>query len=88
VVHENAGRSCFDQGRHMEALDHFARAVRLGAPEDTDLVERIGVCLEAVYIHVLRDGWGPYPRRSPEILTPLTGRPAADGEPGEAGRQS
>ncbi|BEL02511.1 hypothetical protein Q0Z83_007020 [Actinoplanes sichuanensis] len=80
VVHENAGRSCFDQGRHMEALDHFARAVRLGAPEDTDLVERIGVCLEAVYIHVLRDGWGPYPRRSPEILTPLGGKPAADGD--------
>jgi hypothetical protein len=84
VVHENAGRSCFDQGRHMEALDHFARAVRLGSAEDTDLVERIGVCLEAVYIHVLRDGWGPYPRRSPEILTPLTGRPVADGEAGEA----
>ena len=32
VVHENAGRSCFDQGRQMEALDHFARAIRLGAP--------------------------------------------------------
>jgi tetratricopeptide (TPR) repeat protein len=64
VVHENAGRCCFDQGRHMEALDHFARAVRLGRPDDTDLGERIGVCLEAVYIHVLRDGWGPYPRRS------------------------
>jgi hypothetical protein len=79
VVHENAGRSCFDQGRNMEALDHFARAIRLGAPEDTDLVERIGVCLEAVYIHVLRDGWGPYPRRSPEILTPLGGKPAEDG---------
>lgn len=82
VVHENAGRSCFDQGRNMEALDHFARAIRLGAPEDTDLVERIGVCLEAVYIHVLRDGWGPYPRRSPEILTPLGGKPAGDGDQG------
>jgi hypothetical protein len=62
VVHENAGRCCFDQGRYMEALDHFARAVRLGRPDDTELAERIGVCLEAVYIHVLRDGWGPYPR--------------------------
>jgi hypothetical protein len=68
VVHENAGRSCFDQGRHMEALDHFARAVRLGRPDDTDLAERIGVCLQAVYIHVLRDGWGPYPRRSLELI--------------------
>jgi tetratricopeptide (TPR) repeat protein len=68
VVHENAGRSCFDQGRHMEALDHFARAVRLGSPEDTDLVERIDVSLEAVYIHALRDGWGPYPRLRREIL--------------------
>jgi tetratricopeptide (TPR) repeat protein len=62
VVHENYGRSCFDQGRHMEALDHFARAVRLGRPDDQELAERIGVSLEAVYIHVLRDGWGPYPR--------------------------
>jgi hypothetical protein len=69
VVHEYAGRSCFDQGRHMEALNHFARAIRLGAPDDLDLVERIDVCLEAVYIHVLRDGWGPYPRRRREILS-------------------
>jgi tetratricopeptide (TPR) repeat protein len=67
VVHENAGRSCFDQGRHMEALDHFARAVRLGGLDDTDLAARIGVCLEAVYIHVLRDGWGPYPREIADI---------------------
>jgi tetratricopeptide (TPR) repeat protein len=69
VVHEYAGRSCFDQGRHMEALNHFARAIRLGAPDDLDLVERIDVCLEAVYIHVLRDGWGPYPRLRRDILT-------------------
>ena len=68
VVHENAGRSCFDQGRHMEALDHFARSVRLGRPDDTELVERIDVSLEAVYIHALRDGWGPYPRLRREIL--------------------
>lgn len=68
VVHENAGRSCFDQGRHMEALDHFARAIRLGNPADLDLVERIDVALEAVYIRVLRDGWGPYPRMRREIL--------------------
>ncbi|WP_328476510.1 tetratricopeptide repeat protein [Actinoplanes sp. NBC_00393] len=81
VVHENAGRSCYDQGRHMEALDHFARAIRLGDPEDTDLVERIGVCLESVYIHVLRDGWGPYPRRSPEILGLLSERATDDAEP-------
>jgi hypothetical protein len=74
VVHENAGRSSFDQGRHMEALDHFARAIRLGAPEDLDLVDRIDVCLEAVYIHVLRDGWGPYPRLRREIIGPV--RPA------------
>jgi hypothetical protein len=52
----------------MEALDHFARSVRLGNPEDTDLVERIDVSLEAVYIHALRYGWGPYPRLRREIF--------------------
>ena len=70
AVHENAGRSCFDQGRHMEAMDHFTRAIRLGDPEDLDLVQRIEVALEAVYIRVLRDGWGPYPRLRREILEP------------------
>ena len=87
VVHENAGRSCFDQGRQMEALDHFARAIRLGAPDDLDLVERIGVCLEAVYIHVLRDGWGPYPRLRREILGPMRGpHPAPEAAPTRARR--
>ena len=83
VVHENAGRSCFDQGRHMEALDHFARAVRLGRSDDAELAARIGVCLEAVYIHVLRDGWGPYPRRREDILG-VQSRPAAETKAAEA----
>jgi hypothetical protein len=86
VVHENAGRSCFDQGRHMEALDHFARAIRLGSPDDLDLAERIEVCLEAVYIHVLRDGWGPYPRLRSEILGQARpAKPAPDGPPRSPG---
>jgi tetratricopeptide (TPR) repeat protein len=80
VVHENAGRSCYDQGRHMEALDHFAKAVRLGRPDDAELAARIGVCLEAVYIHVLRDGWGPYPRQREDILG-ISAPPEPDPEP-------
>jgi tetratricopeptide (TPR) repeat protein len=85
VVHENAGRSCFDQGRHMEALDHFARAVRLGRPDDTELAARIGVCLQAVYIHVLRDGWGPYPRNRQDVLGVTA---AAEREAGSAQRKA
>jgi hypothetical protein len=66
----------------MEALDHFARAIRLGSPDDLDLAERIEVCLEAVYIHVLRDGWGPYPRLRSEILGQARpAKPAAGGPP-------
>jgi hypothetical protein len=78
VIHENAGRSCFDQGRHMEALDHFTRAIRLGDPLDLELVERIDVALEAVYIRVLRDGWGPFPRLRREIMA---ARPGPDRHP-------
>jgi hypothetical protein len=88
VVHENAGRSCFDQGRQMEALDHFARAVRLGHPDDVDLAERVGVCLEAVYIHVLRDGWGPYPRSTADILgVPGPARPEHPAQPASFGER-
>jgi tetratricopeptide (TPR) repeat protein len=68
VAHENAGRCCVDQGRYLEAFDHFGRAMRLGDPEDLDLVGRLEVCLDAVHIRVLRDGWGPSPRLRAEIL--------------------
>src|SRR3712207_2112589 len=73
VAHENAGRCCVDQGRYLEAFDHFGRAMRLGDPEDLDLIARLEVCLDAVYIRVLRDGWGPSPRLSAEIHADAAG---------------
>jgi tetratricopeptide (TPR) repeat protein len=69
VAHENAGRSCVDQARYLEACDHLGRAMRLGDPEDLDLVARLELALDEIYIRVLRDGWGPSPRRRTEIMS-------------------
>ncbi len=69
LAHENAGRASVDQGRYLEACDHFGRAMRLGDPADVDLVARLELALDAIYIRVLKDGWGPSPRRRTEIMS-------------------
>jgi hypothetical protein len=68
MAHENAGRCCVDQGRYLEAFDHFGRALRLGGHDDLELIARLEVCLDAVHLRVLRDGWGPSPRDRAEIM--------------------
>ncbi|HYN94087.1 MAG TPA: tetratricopeptide repeat protein, partial [Pilimelia sp.] len=78
AIHESAGRSCYEQGRYLEACDHFGLAVRCGPPDDLDLIGRLEVALDAVFVRVVRTGWGPYPRAREAILPPA---PAATPEP-------
>jgi hypothetical protein len=68
TMHEHAGRSCYDQGRYIEACNHFERALTLRKVEDPELISRTELALDAVLARVGRDGWGPYPRSSDEIL--------------------
>jgi tetratricopeptide (TPR) repeat protein len=68
TVHEHAGRSCYDQGRYMEACNHFERALELRKVEDPELIARTEVALDAVFRKVAENGWGPYPRSREEIL--------------------
>lgn len=68
TMHEHAGRSCFDQGRYIEACNHFERSLDLRKVEDPELIARTDLALDAVARKVAENGIGPYPRSREEIL--------------------
>ncbi|HEX5597070.1 MAG TPA: WG repeat-containing protein [Micromonosporaceae bacterium] len=68
TMHEHAGRSCYDQGRYIEACNNFERALELRKVEDPDLIARTELALDAVLAKVEQHGLGPYPRSREEIL--------------------
>ncbi|GFJ85666.1 hypothetical protein Phou_098460 [Phytohabitans houttuyneae] len=68
TMHEHAGRSSYDQGRYIEACNHFERALELRKVEDPGLIARTELALDAVFNKVAENGWGPYPRSKDEIL--------------------
>jgi tetratricopeptide (TPR) repeat protein len=67
-LHELAGRSAYEQGRQLEALQQFEAALSLRSGVDTGRTERVAVALDAVLHRVRERGWGPYPRSRDEIL--------------------
>ncbi|WP_436278588.1 WG repeat-containing protein [Micromonospora marina] len=68
LLHEHAGRCCYDQGRLTEACLHFERALDLRHGEDAQLGSRVEVALDAVAERAAADGFGPPPRRPEEVL--------------------
>lgn len=68
ALHEHAGRSCYDQGRLMEACEHFEDALDLRGAGDAELLGRIRVALDAVTVRASAGGFGPYPRGRDEVL--------------------
>ncbi|WP_433493892.1 WG repeat-containing protein [Micromonospora sp. CA-248089] len=68
LLHEHAGRCCYDQGRLTEACLHFERALDLRHGEDAQLNARVEVALDAVAQRAAADGFGPPPRRPEEVL--------------------
>src|SRR5690606_21996438 len=68
TLHEHAGKSCYDQGRYIEACNHFERSLDLRKVEDPDLIARTELALDAVARKVTENGIGPYPRSEEEIL--------------------
>ncbi|MFI5933259.1 WG repeat-containing protein [Actinoplanes sp. NPDC051494] len=85
-MHVNAGRSGYEQGRYLEACNHFELALELRRVEDPDLVARTEFALDAVMARVQESGWGPYPRSREEILQQSRApQPASDYETGFLG---
>ena len=68
TMHEHAGRSCYDQGRYIEACNHFEKALDLRKVDDPELIARTEQALDAVLAKVATNGLGPYPRDEDEIL--------------------
>lgn len=91
ALHEHAGRSCYDQGRLMEACEHFEKALDLRGAGDAELLDRVRVALDAVTVRAEAGGFGPYPRGRDEVLDrdrppvperdgPMWGYTSQDGE--------
>ena len=61
--HARARRAsaAFDQGRYMEACNHFEKALELRKVEDPELVARTEVALDARLARVAENGLGPVP---------------------------
>ena len=68
TMHQHAGKSAYDQGRYIEACNHFEKALELRKEEDPDLMASTELALDAVFRQVAKNGWGPYPRSREEIL--------------------
>jgi tetratricopeptide (TPR) repeat protein len=67
-MYELAGRSAFDQGRLLEAVNRFEQALDLRRSDDDQMVSRIELALDTVARAAREAGWGPYPRGIDEIL--------------------
>jgi tetratricopeptide (TPR) repeat protein len=66
-IAELAGRSAFDQGRYLEAVNRFEQALDLRRGGDDEMVARIAAALDSVAARAAERGWGPYPRGRAEI---------------------
>ncbi|QKW17408.1 WG repeat-containing protein [Verrucosispora sp. NA02020] len=83
ALHEHAARSCYDQGRLMEACHHFERALDLRGEGDAELLARVRVGLDAIAARAEEGGFGPYPRSWDEVLErERPPAPARDGDEG------
>lgn len=68
TMHQNAGKCAYDQGRYIEACNHFEHSLELRKDSDPELIAHTALALDAVFRRVAERGWGPYPRAPEEIL--------------------
>jgi hypothetical protein len=67
-MNQHAGRCAYDQGRYIEACNHFDKALELRKEEDPELIAQTELALDAVFRRMAAGGVGPYPRSREEIL--------------------
>jgi hypothetical protein len=67
-MYQHSGKCAYDQGRYIEACNHFEKALELRKAEDPEMIAHTELALDAVFRRVAENGWGPYPRGRDEIL--------------------
>ncbi|GAA5184107.1 WG repeat-containing protein [Rugosimonospora acidiphila] len=68
TMYQHSGKCAYDQGRYIEACNHFEMALELRKTEDPEMIAHTELALDAVFRKVAENGWGPYPRTREEIL--------------------
>jgi tetratricopeptide (TPR) repeat protein len=68
AMHHQAGKCAYDQGRFIEACNHFEKALDLRGDGDPDLIAQTELALDAVFRRVAENDFGPYPRSRDELL--------------------
>jgi tetratricopeptide (TPR) repeat protein len=68
TMHQQMGKCAYDQGRFIEACNHFEKVLELRGEEDPEHIAEAEQVLDAVFRRVVEKGWGPYPRSRDEIL--------------------
>lgn len=83
AIHQVTGTCAFEQGRYIEACEHFEKALALRPDADAEFLATLETALDAVLTQATRGGWGPYRRTLPELLghpaTPVAKRDTATG---------
>jgi len=68
TMYQHSGKCAYDQGRYIEACNHFEKALELRKAEDPEMIAHTELALDAVFRKVAENGWGPYPRTRDQIL--------------------
>ncbi|MGH3748056.1 MAG: WG repeat-containing protein, partial [Micromonosporaceae bacterium] len=68
AIHHHAGASCLDQGRFLEAINHFEKALALRPDEDAEQLAVTDRAFNAISRRAEESGFGPFSRTRAEIL--------------------
>jgi tetratricopeptide (TPR) repeat protein len=67
-IYHHFGTSCYDQGRFLEALQHFETCVALHPNQPAEQAAAANQAFAAISLKASREGFGPFPRTRAEVL--------------------
>ena len=68
AIYNCFGTSCYDQGRFLEALQHFETSLALHPNQPAEQAAMANRAFAAITLKASREGFGPFPRTRAEVL--------------------